>query len=463
MEGYPTMTNQDAIKELVAKSKEAQLEIEDYTQEQIDRVVKVVGKAIYDHAEILAKEAAEETGFGNVLSKINKHTGITTVMWDYLKDKKSVGVIEEDPLKQVITLAKPMGVIASVTPSTNPTSTATHNAMISLKSRNSIVIAPHPKAKNCTLHAVRIMQDAIESVGAPRNLVLAIEEPSIDMTNYLMQEADIVVATGGFGMVKSAYSSGKPSYGVGQGNVQSYIDTSADIDYATATIVANRSADLGLPCTGDQTVYIPKSLEKEVLSSFESNHAYIISDEEIVDSLRQKVFINNHQNLELTGKTPSEAVNIMGLNIEVPKETKILLVKVTNHGPKEVLAKEILWPIVRYRCYEDISEAFEWGRINLLMEGAGHTSTIFSETEANIIQAGDRLPVGRLVVNQGGGAGSGARYNNGLDPTISLGCGSWGNNSISENLTYKHLMNVTKVSKLISDAYIPTPEEVWAD
>lgn len=457
------MTNEEYIKNLVRTSKEAQLKIEDYTQEEIDKCVKVIGKAIYDHAEVLATEAHEETGFGNIPSKINKHTGITTTMWHYLKDQKSVGVIEEDPIKQVVTLAKPMGVVASVTPSTNPTSTAIHNAMIALKSRNSIIVAPHPKAKNCTLHAVAIMQDALESVGAPRELVLSIENPSIEMTNGLMEEADIVVATGGFGMVKSAYSSGRPSYGVGQGNVQAYIDTSADVDYATETIITNRSADLGLPCTGEQTVYIPRHMEKEVLASFEKNGAYVLTDDSVIDKLREKVFVNNHQNLELTGKLPSQAAKIMDLGIDVPEDTRLLVVKVDNHGPEELLAKEILWPILRFRLYDDFDEALEWGRTNLLMEGAGHTSTIYSEIDEHIVKAGDRLPVGRVVVNQGGGAGSGARFNNGLNPTISLGCGSWGNNSISENLTHRHLMNVTKVSKIIKDADIPTPEEIWAD
>jgi succinate-semialdehyde dehydrogenase len=306
------------------------------------------------------------------------------------------------------------------------------------------------------------MQDALEKVGAPRELILTIQNPSLEMTNALMEEADVVVATGGFGMVKSAYSSGRPSFGVGQGNVQSFIDTTADIDFATETIITNRSADLGLPCTGEQTVYIPRHLEKEVLTSFEKNGAYVLTDEEVIRKLRQKVFVNNHQNLELTGKKPSDAVKIMELGINVPEETRLLVVKVNQHGEEEVLAKEILWPILRFRLYDDFDEALEWGRINLLMEGAGHTSTIYSATDENIVKAGDRLPVGRVVVNQGGGAGSGARFNNGLDPTISLGCGSWGNNSISENLTHRHLMNVTKVSKVITDAKIPTPEEIWA-
>lgn len=455
------MTNQEVINTLVAKSRKAQLLIEDYTQVQIDQVVKAVGKAIYDHGEILSVEAVEETGFGNVASKIGKHVNVTMLGWHFMKDKKSVGIIEEDPVNQLVTLAKPMGVIASVTPSTNPTSTATHNVMSGLKSRNSVIVAPHPKAKNCTLHAVKIMQDALESVGAPRDLVMAIEEPSIEMTNALMKEADVVIATGGLGMVKSAYSSGKPSYGVGQGNVQSYIDTTADVAYATSTIIGNRFADFGIPCTGDQTVYIHKSMEREVLESFEANGAFIVNDDQVIKEIREKVFVDGHQNLALTGKTPTEAVKLMGLDLEVPEETKVLLVEVDQEGPAEPLAKEILWPILRYRLYDDINEALEWGRTNLLMEGAGHTSTIFSETDEHIVRAGDRLPVGRLMVNQGGGAGSGSRFNNGLDPTISSGCGSWGNNSISENLTYRHLMNVTKVSRIIPNAKTPTPEEIW--
>lgn len=457
------MSVEITIETLVEASRQAQLSIEDYTQEEIDLVVKTLGKAIYDHAEILSQEAVEETDFGNVESKIGKHVNVTMLGWHFMKDKKSVGVIEEDIEKQLITIAKPMGVVASVTPSTNPTSTATHNAMSALKSKNSVIIAPHPKAKNCTLHAVKIMQDAIESVGAPRELVQAIEAPSIEMTNELMKQADIVVATGGFSMVKSAYSSGKPSYGVGQGNVQSFIDNTANIKEATQVIVGNRAADFGIPCTGDQTVYIPKSMKKEVLDAFENQGAFILEDEEKIQQLKEKVFVNGHQNLALTGKLPYDAVQLMGLDIELPKETRVLMVEVNQEGPQEVLSKEILWPILRFRTYDDIYDAFEWGRTNLLMEGAGHTATLFSENEETIIRAGERLPVGRMMINQGGGAGSGSRYNNGLDPTISLGCGSWGNNSISENLTYRHLMNVTKVSRIITNAYTPTPEEVWGE
>ena len=457
------MESKKAIAELVARSKKAQLKIEDYSQKETDKLVKVISKAIFDHAQVLSAEAVAETGFGNVEGKMGKHLSVTMAGWHFMKDKKSVGVIEEDPINQVVTLAKPMGVVASITPSTNPTSTAAQNAMISLKSRNSIIVAPHPKAKNCTLHAVTIMQDALEAIGAPRDLVLVVTEPSLEMTNELMAQADITLATGGFGMVKAAYSSGKPSYGVGQGNVQTYIDKNANIELAVQTILYNRSMDLGIPCTGDQTVYLPRTMAEEILAVFAKHGAAIVDDAETVEKVRSQVFVNNHQNLKLTGQLPHRAAEIMNLGIEVAEDAKVLMVKVEQAGPTEPLAKEILWPILRYRLYDDINEAFEWGRENLLMEGAGHTATIHSTDDEVIVRAGDRLPVGRLMVNQAGAASSGGPFNNGLNPTLSIGCGSWGNNSISENLTYRHLMNVTKVSRIIPDAATPTPEEVWAD
>lgn len=451
------------IEELVKKSKIAQLSIEDYSQEQTDKLVRAVGKAIFDNAQVLSQEAVEETHFGNVEGKIGKHYSVTMAGWHFMKDKKSVGVIEEDFENQVVTLAKPMGVVASITPSTNPTSTATQNAMIALKSRNSIIVAPHPNAKNCTKHAVQIMQEAIVSVGGPKDLVMVIDEPSIQATNELMSLADVVLATGGLGMVKAAYSSGKPSYGVGQGNVQSFIDEGVDYSIAAQTIIGNRSMDLGIPCTGDQTVYIPRKDKEEILNIFSQFGAAIVTDEADINKVRESVFINGAQNTKLTGKVPHEAARLMELKTEIPESAKVLMIEVDQEGEKEVLAKEILWPILRFRVYDQIEEALEWARINLLMEGAGHTATIHSQNNELIEKASLRLPVGRLMVNQPGAASSGGPFTNGLNPTISIGCGSWGNNSISENLTYRHLMNVTKVSRIIPNAVVPTPEEVWGN
>lgn len=451
------------IKEIVAKSKKAQQVVEAFDQEQLDAMVKGMAKTIYDNRERLSKEAHEETGLGTAENKITKHISLTVNQWNFLKGKKSTGLIKEDKELALLTYAKPMGVIGSLTPSTNPTTTATHNALISVKSGNSIIVSPHPKAKRCTALAVQLMNEAIIAAGGPENLVMSIEEPTIELTDLLMKEVDVVVATGGFGMVKAAYSSGRPSFGVGQGNVQTLFDDSLeDIDTAVGTVIFNRAYDLGLPCTGDQTIYIPKTIADAVLAAFKAQGAAIFDDEATIDKFRKKAFVDSHQNLEIVGHPAASVAKTVGIE-GVPEETKLLLFKVEKAGKDEPLAKEILCPVVRYRIYEDFADAVEWARTNLLMEGAGHTATLFSTSQERIRHAGARLPVGRVMVNQGGAAASGGPINNGLEPTISLGCGSWGNNSISENLTYHHLMNVTRVSSVIPDVAPLDPEKVFED
>lgn len=265
-------------------------------------------------------------------------------------------------------------------------------------------------------------------------------------------------------MVKSAYSSGKPAYGVGQGNVQSIMDETTDMDFATTTIVNNRFGDYGVPCTGDQTVHIPRDREQEALKAFEAAGAFLVTDPADVDKLRKKVFKENGAaNTELVGRPASKVAEIIGLD-GVPADTKVLLFKLDGTaGPDEPLSREILTTVLRYQVYDKFEDAVELARETLLMEGAGHSSIVFSTNDKHIDHAGVRLPVGRLLVNQSGNASSGSPYNNGLVPTISLGCGSWGNNSTSDNLTYTHLMNLTRISKVIPNAHIPTPEEVFAD
>ena len=426
-------------------------------------MVKAVAKIIYEHREILSVEAHEETGLGLVENKLSKHISVTANQWHFLKDKKSTGLISEDKELGLLTYAKPMGVVGSLTPSTNPTTTATQNTLISIKSGNAIIISPHPKAKKCTAHAVKLMNQAIASANGPQNLVQSIEEPTLELTDLLMKEVDVVVATGGFGMVKAAYSSGRPSFGVGQGNVQTIIDESApDINTAVAMIIGNRVYDLGVPCTGDQTIYIPRSMADQIIESFKAQGVAVFDDEASIDKFRQKAFVDSHQNLAIVGRPAAEVAKIVGLE-GVPEETKLLMFKVEKAGTEEILAKEILCPVVRYRIYDDFKEAVDWARTNLLMEGAGHTATIHATNQEHINYAGKRIPVGRLMVNQLGSSAAGSPYNNGLEPTISLGCGSWGNNSISENLTYRHLMNLTKVSMVIEDAVAPKPEEVFAE
>jgi succinate-semialdehyde dehydrogenase len=455
------MEQQNYIDSLIRKAKEAQSIIGNYSQQQVDAIVKAIGKAIYYNAEMLAMEAVDETGFGNVESKTWKQQKTCIAAWVYLRDKVSVGVIEEDTINGIVTYAKPVGVIACLLPSTNPTSTLANNAMNAIKSGNAIILSPHPKAKKTSLHGVALVNEELKKLNAPENLIQIIQEPAMALSQELMSKADVVVATGGFGMIKAAYSSGRPSYGVGQGNVQALIAEDYT-DYKTAAdmIVMNRHYDNGIPCTCEQSVFFPGIREHEFLSAFISSGAYPVEDDDKIEKLTAVMFSETGAiNVENVGLTAVKLAEKIGLDI--PSNTRILLVKARGAGREHLLCKEKLNPVLQYYTYEKFESALEIAKTNLLMEGAGHTATVFTNNETTARLVGEKLPVGRVVVNQIGAAASGGSLINGLNPTMSLGCGSWGNNSISENLTYRHLMNVTKVAFPKKDFVFPSPEEVW--
>lgn len=456
------------VEGLVARSRAAQEQIADYSQEKVDRLVRICGKVIYDHAEELAKEAVEEGRLGNYPDKVGKMKNSTTIAYQFLKDKKTVGIINYDEELCVADVAKPIGVIGCLIPSTNPTSTVAGNGMYALKCRDSIVFSVHPRTKNVSVKAVNLVREALKAAGEPEDLFIVIEEPSMESTNMLMQKADVVVATGGPAMVKSAYSSGKPSYGVGQGNVQVIIDEDcADkYDYIAEQTISSRCRDNGLPCTGEQFVTFPERDTEAVLAAFDKAGAYVVRDPETAEKIRSGLF-------QLTPKG-SYAFNInnvgqdvytiaKNIGIEIPEGKKSILVAAKGAGNDDLLCKEKLCPVEAYLPYKTFDEGMEIIMKNLEMEGKGHSAVIYSENSANIEKAGLELPVSRLVVNACGSTAGGNTYYNGLTPTMSLGCGSWGNNSISENLSYKHLMNVTKIAYKIERESVPSPEEVWAD
>jgi succinate-semialdehyde dehydrogenase len=457
------MDTQTIIAELIQKAKFAQSIVENYTQEQIDVLVKTIGKTIHDNAEILAEEAVNETGYGLVESKTWKQRKSCIAAWCYLKEKKSVGIIETDSINKITIYAKPIGVVACVTPSTNPTSTMASNGMHIVKARNAMIIAPHPKAKKCTVHGVNLLNHELKKVGAPDNLIQVIEEPSMPLTQELMSRADVVVATGGFGMIKAAYSSGKPSYGVGQGNVQAIIAKDySDLEYAAATVVNNRSYDNGMPCTCEQSVFIPSINADGLLEAMKKAGAYLIDNKDKIDVLCSLMFKENGTiDPAHVGMTAVKLAEEIG--IKVPEGTKILLVKSRGKGREDLLCKEKLCPVLQYYVYDDLADALEIAKTNLLMEGAGHTSTVFTNDITVAQMVGETLPVGRVVVNQSGSTASGGNLINGLSPTMSLGCGSWGNNSISENLTYRHLMNYTRVAYLKENIKFPSADEAWSE
>jgi NAD-dependent aldehyde dehydrogenases len=453
------MAEKTVIDEMLEKARAAQAEIENYTQEQVDALVKIIGRTIYDHAEILAAEAVEETHFGRVDSKIYKQKKAAAAAWFYLRDKKSVGIIENDTMNKVVTFAKPVGVVACLAPSTNPTSTVASNGMNIIKCRNSTIVSPHPGAKNVTIHGVRLINEALREAGAPDNLIQVIEEPGMDKTKELMQKSDVIVATGGHAMVKSAYSSGRPSFGVGQGNVQVIIaDDYKDYDKAALTIVGGRAYDNGIPCTGEQALHFLKEDYDRVVEAFTKAKAAMIPDDR-AEGLAGLLFKEDGAiNPKYVGMKPAKLAKELGF--EVPGDSEVLIFNSRGLGRTNLLCREKLCPVIQLFPYESFEEGVEAARSNLLWEGAGHTSVIYTEDEKKAEYAGGKLPVGRLLVNQAGGAASGGNYINGLEPTMSLGCGSWGNNSISENLTYRHLMNVTKLA-YYHDCTMPPLDEVW--
>lgn len=446
---------------LIANAWEAQKIMEGYTQEQVDALVKAMGKVIYDNAEILAKEAVEESGYGRVDSKIIKLHRCTLGAWHFLHDKKSVGMIEYDPAAKLATFAKPLGVVAALVPTTNPVSTTVSNGMNILKCRNAMIVSPHPRTKKVTKHGVDLINGALAQLGAPENLIQIVEEPSMALTQELMSKVDVVVATGGAAMVKSAYSSGRPSFGVGPGNVQVIVAPDyTDFDKIAAQITNSRSYDNGMPCTGEQAIHVPADKVEKLLDAFREKGAYVLPEDK-AQGLAGILFKENGMTDPAhVGMLPCKLAALLGL--EIPEETPLLLFMSLGMTRENLLRREKLCPVVQIFPYGSFEEALANAKSNLMWEGAGHSSVIYTDEEAYAEQAGLELPVSRLVVSQPGGAASGGNFINGLHPTMSLGCGSWGNNSISDNLTYRHLMNTTKVAYYHAST-LPEPDEVWAE
>ena len=449
------------IDTLIEKAHIAQKKFESYSQEQVDQLVRAMGKIVYDNAEMLAREAVEETGYGRVDSKVLKLQKCTLAAWYYLKDKPSVGILERDPVNDLVLVAKPLGVVAALVPTTNPTSTMASNGMNIIKCRNAMIVSPHPRARKATQHGFELINRELMRLGAPENLIQIVEELSVENTDELMSKSDVIVATGGAAMVKAAYSSGRPSFGVGPGNDQVVVAPDYhDYDTLAQTVVSSRSYDNGMPCVGEQALHVQKDALEDVLSAFCRNGAAILPDEKRADLQALLFKPNGGVDASHVGMTAVQIAETLG--VEVPADTKVLLFKSCGMTRENLLRREKLCPVIQYFAYDTVDEALEHAKSNLEWEGQGHTSVIYTHDAALAEHAGIVLPVSRLLVNQPGGAASGGNFINGLAPTMSLGCGSWGNNSISENLTYKHMMNVTRVA-FAHPCTLPPAEEVWGE
>jgi len=335
------------------------------------------------------------------------------------------------------------------------------NAMFALKAGNAVIFAPHPKAEESTWHLTEAYRAIMRDHGAPEDLVGMVRNGSVETTQELMKAADVVVATGGGAMVKSAYSSGKPSYGVGAGNVPVIIDRGVDLKDAAEKIVAGAAFDNGIICSHEQFVLTPEEQYEDTVAQFlATGKVWYTDDEAQVQKLRDVVFKGGHLNKDVVGKPAPEIAALAG--IAIPNTVRVILLPAGGTGTEDILAKEKLCPVVAILPYKTFEEAVEGAKANLLVEGAGHSAALHSHNEAHIRMMGVALPISRLVVNQASSLTAGGSLTNGFAPTTTLGCGSWGGNSISENLDYKHLMNVSRIGKVITHRKVPTDEEIWA-
>lgn len=448
------------IEQMVENARNAQKKYEAmFNQEQVDLIVKTAAKIIHDNAEELAQMAVEETGMGVVADKIAKNKGKSKAIWYDLKGKRSMGILNICQDTDMIEIAKPMGVVAAITPTTNPIVTPMSKIMFSLKTKNAVIIAPHPRARKCSGKAVQYIKDAVGKFGVPDNMIQYIDEPSIGATQELMKLCDVVVATGGMAMVKSAYSSGKPSYGVGAGNVQVVFDRNIDFDAAAQKVVTGRTFDNGIICSGEQSIICHRSDMDAVCASLEKAGAHIARGEEKA-KFTKTIFPDGHLDKDIIGQ--SALVMAEQAGVSVAPNTKVIVIPAETYGSQELVAKEKMCPALALFTYDHFEEGLHIARTNLELEGNGHTAAVHSNDQGNIVKAGSVLTVSRLVVNAVASTTAGGSIQNGLAVTNTLGCGSWGNNSISENFTYKHLLNITRVAPIVSRIRVPSDEEIWS-
>lgn len=456
----------DSVEKLeaeLAKVRAAQKKFSTYTQEQVDKIFLAAAKAANMQRIPLAKMAVEETGMGIVEDKVIKNHYAAEYIYNKYKNTKTCGVIEENKAFGTMRIAEPLGVIAAVIPTTNPTSTAIFKTLIALKTRNGIIISPHPRAKKSTAAAAQVVLEAAVEAGAPEGIISWIDAPSLDMTNLVMKESDIILATGGPGMVKAAYSSGKPALGVGAGNTPAIIDESADIVKAVNSIIHSKTFDNGMICASEQSCIVDKKIYKEVRKEFEDRGCYFLKGDEI-DKVRKTIIINGALNAKIVGQKPVTIAALAG--VKVPEETKILIGEVESVDISEEFAHEKLSPVLAMYKSNDFSDALDKAEQLIADGGYGHTSSVYlNETtqRAKIDEFAARMKTCRILVNTPSSFGGiGDLYNFDLAPSLTLGCGSWGGNSVSENVGVKHLLNIKTVAERRENMlWFRAPEKVY--
>ncbi len=437
----------DALLSKMEKMREAQRIFATYSQEQVDKIFFAASVAANKQRIPLAKMAVAETGMGIVEDKVIKNHYAAEYIYNAYKDTKTCGVIEEDVAYGIKKIAEPIGLIAAVIPTTNPTSTAIFKTLISLKTRNAIIISPHPRAKNCTIAAAKAVLDAAVAAGAPEGIIGWIDVPSLELTNEVMKNADIILATGGPGMVKSAYSSGKPALGVGAGNTPVIIDDTADIKMAVSSIIVSKTFDNGMICASEQSVTALESVYEEVKKEFAYRGCYFLKPDEI-EKVRKTIIINGALNAKIVGQKATTIAKLAG--VVVPEDTKILIGEVESVDISEEFAHEKLSPVLALYKAKTFDEAIAKAERLVADGGYGHTASLFINTneKEKMAKHAAAMKTCRIVVNTPSSQGGiGDLYNFKLAPSLTLGCGSWGGNSVSENVGVQHLLNIKTVAE----------------
>ena len=454
--------NAEALEAKMAAMKEAQKLFAAYTQEQVDKIFKAAATAA-DKARIpLAKMAVEETGMGVVEDKVIKNHYASEYIYNAYKNTKTCGVIEEDPVYGIKKIAEPIGLIAAVIPTTNPTSTAIFKTLLALKTRNAIIISPHPRAKGCTIAAAKLVLEAAVKAGAPEGIIGWIDVPSLELTNLVMRDADIILATGGPGMVKAAYSSGKPALGVGAGNTPVIIDDTADIRLAVNSIIHSKTFDNGMICASEQSVTVLESVYQAVKDEFQYRGCYFLKGDEL-DKVRKTIIINGALNAKIVGQKATTIAEMAG--VKVPENTKILIGEVESVDISEEFAHEKLSPVLAMYKTKTFDEALAKAEQLVADGGYGHTSSLYINTneKEKMAKHAAAMKTCRILVNTPSSHGGiGDLYNFKLAPSLTLGCGSWGGNSVSENVGVKHLINIKTVAERRENMlWMRTPEKVY--
>ena len=453
----------ETLEEEIARLRDAQRAFAAFSQEQVDAIFKAAAIAANKARIPLAKMAVKETGMGVVEDKVIKNHYAAEYIYNAYKDAKTCGVIEEDREFGITKIAEPIGVIAAVIPTTNPTSTAIFKTLISLKTRNAIIISPHPRAKESTIAAAKVVLDAAVAAGAPEGIISWIDAPALDLTNLVMREADIILATGGPGMVKAAYSSGKPALGVGAGNTPAVIDESADITLAVNSIIHSKTFDNGMICASEQSVIADKKIYDKVKKEFSDRGCYFLNEHE-KNLVRKTIIINGALNAKIVGQSAFRIAELSG--VSVPENTKILIGEVESVDLSEEFAHEKLSPVLAMYKSKDFDDALEKADRLIADGGYGHTSSIYINVttgEEKLRRFRERMKTCRILVNTPSSQGGiGDLYNFRLAPSLTLGCGSWGGNSVSENVGVKHLINIKTVAERRENMlWFRAPEKVY--